>query len=131
MIAYGGRVKFIHNKFDCVYFYRQKAFNPFHVMEICAGLFDDYFVNRLLNAALNKQKRICLLTTPIPSEAIEKYVPAFNSQEAGLFTVKSQSKPDTLYIVDINVGICQCYVGTSGRRRGGRRRFIAIYFLDC
>ena len=113
------------------YINRSRAWNAFHILLICADMLDKYFTNRFLNAAFDKQKKICLLTSSIPANDIKVYKPPFSTEEEGLYLVRSQSFVDTWYLLDLNAGVCQCIDGSNGKICKHQRAVYIHLEIEC
>lgn len=71
-------------------------------------IYAPYFSNRILNVLLEKKKRVTFQEPTIPVSSINKI-------DDSTYKVISQSDPNVIYDVDLNVGICSCPVGNSGK----------------
>lgn len=72
-----------------------------------AEIFDCYMRQRVVDLALSRRqiKRVSMDTLPLES---------VKHLGSGIYQVQSESDPEKMYEVDLNIGICTCTKGNNG-----------------
>jgi hypothetical protein len=92
--------------------HRSKAFNVQQLVDFIVTRLDCHYQRRLLDIANNRLDNV----------RYSRFVPKRRKVAAtdivqvneNTYTVNSQSKAGTQYVVDMNIGACSCYVGCTG-----------------
>lgn len=90
---------------------RCKAFNTSQLIMFMNEIFDEYMKQRLLDVSLCRRK----VVKPPTGISISKESITRCNDDQYQFIVKSQSKEQTQYTVDLKTGLCDCSVGMTGQ----------------
>lgn len=88
------------------WYFRCKAYNTTQLVVYMNEIFENYMRQRLLDVALKRRRAKPIMTTSVRPENVEKV-------DGTTFTVTSD-KGDTQYVVDLQLGLCDCPYGQTG-----------------
>ncbi|XP_050703227.1 uncharacterized protein LOC126988878 [Eriocheir sinensis] len=90
---------------------RCKAYNTTQLIMFMNEIFDEYMKQRLIDVSLCRRKVVKPPTgISISKESITRY-----NEDQHQFIVKSQSKEQIQYTVDLKIGLCECSTGMTGK----------------
>lgn len=90
---------------------RCKAYNTTQLIMFMNEIFDEYMKQRLLDVSLCRRK----VVKPPTGISISKETITRCNDDQYQFIVKSQSKEQTQYTVDLKTGLCDCSAGMTGK----------------
>lgn len=86
---------------------RCKAYNTAQLVMFMAEIFDCYMRQRIVDVALSRRRIKRVIMDTLPLETVKPL-------GGGIYQVQSESDPEQMYEVDLNIGICTCIRGNNG-----------------
>lgn len=90
---------------------RTKAYNIVALVESVSKVWEEYFINRILDHAHVRKDEIQRKYTELYKKMSNITVKEIKNQGNGLFLIPSSSKDNVQYTVNISIGVCNCSVG--------------------
>lgn len=87
--------------------FRCKAYNTAQLVVFMAEIFDCYMRQRMVDVALSRRRIKRVIMDTLPLETVKPL-------GGGIYKVQSESDPEQMYEVDLNIGICTCIRGNNG-----------------
>ena len=111
----------IFNRYQCVLLCKQwaflnqpfnifrcKAFNICELLKFMAEVYNQHFINKILNILLQRKRTISFDSPLINVDLIR------TTENSHIFLVESETNQSTIYEVDISLGTCTCPIGHNG-----------------
>lgn len=94
--------------------HRTKAYNVVALVEFICQVWEEYLVLRILDHAHNRCDNIQRNFSKLCSRSISINIDEIIKISDTCYTVPSTSTADSVYTIDVQCGVCNCYVGYIG-----------------
>ncbi|KAL5246177.1 hypothetical protein ACI65C_013585 [Semiaphis heraclei] len=93
---------------------RTKAYNVVALVEFICYVWEDYLILRILDHAHNRRDNIQRNYAKLCSRTLNFNIDQVTLISETCYSVPSSNTENSVYTIDIQIGVCDCYVGYTG-----------------
>jgi len=93
---------------------RTKAYNVVALVEFICFVWEDYFILRILDHAHNRRDNLQRNYAKLCSRPLNFNIEQVTLISETCYSVPSSNTENSVYTVDIQIGVCDCYIGYTG-----------------